>query len=130
MPRLRFGPADSVESIADLVGANIHPFFNADVAAANAGQFVSSQISRLEEICGNLKVVNLETGWPNAGDQNGAVVPGIMEQNTAVNATAEAAGSKSVFFSWINDPWKSPGNFDAEQHWGCADVFQENIEPD
>ncbi|KAJ5751518.1 uncharacterized protein N7511_008483 [Penicillium nucicola] len=111
--------------VVDLVGANIHPFFNADVAAAKAGQFVSSQISLLEEICDNLEVVNLETGWPNAGDQNGAAVPGITEQNTAVKAIAEAVGSNSVFFSWTNDLWKSPGDFDVEQHWGCAAVFQQ-----
>jgi exo-beta-1,3-glucanase (GH17 family) len=47
----------------------------------------------------------------------------VSEQATAVKAIAKAVGSKSIFFSYSDDLWKSPGDFDVEQHWGCASVF-------
>ncbi|KAJ5766186.1 uncharacterized protein N7511_003802 [Penicillium nucicola] len=115
--------ASALCSPVDIVGANIHPFFNAEVTPEKAGEFVVSEFKILEAICSGKDVVNLETGWPNAGEANGAAVPGTAEQATAVKAIAKAAGSKSIFFSYANDLWKSPGDFDVEQHWGCADVF-------
>ncbi|KAJ6003639.1 hypothetical protein N7522_006331 [Penicillium canescens] len=107
----------------DLVGANIHPYFDPKVEAAKAGKFVVSQINELSRICMGQEVINLETGWPNAGVANGAAVPGEDEQVTAIRAIAKAAGARCVFFLYSNDLWKSPGNFNVEQHWGCADVF-------
>jgi exo-beta-1,3-glucanase (GH17 family) len=115
--------ASSLCSSVDLVGANIHPFFNAEVTAEKAGEFVAAEFKILEKICSGKDVINLETGWPNAGESNGAAVPGVSEQATAVKSIAKAVGSKSIFFSYSNDLWKSPGDFDVEQHWGCADVF-------
>ncbi|KAI2674341.1 CAZyme family GH17 [Penicillium roqueforti] len=110
-------------SAVDIVGANIHPFFNADVTAAQAGEFTKSEFEELEEICGGKDVINLETGWPNAGDSNGAAVPGVSEQATAIKSIAASVGSKSIFFSFSDDTWKSPGEFNVEQHWGCSSVF-------
>ncbi|KAJ5290946.1 beta-glucosidase btgE [Penicillium angulare] len=109
-------------SPVDIVGANIHPFFNADTTAAQAGEFALSEYKILEKIC-NLDVLNLETGWPNAGDANGAAVPGVSEQETAIKGIAEAIGSKSIFFSYADDAWKAPGEFQVENHWGCKSVF-------
>ncbi|CDM33047.1 CAZyme family GH17 [Penicillium roqueforti] len=110
-------------SAVDIVGANIHPFFNADVTAAQAGEFTKSEFEELEEICGGKDVINLETGWPNAGDSNGAAVPGVSEQATAIKSIAASVGSKSIFFSFSDDTWKSAGEFNVEQHWGCSSVF-------
>ncbi|CAG7956366.1 unnamed protein product [Penicillium salamii] len=115
--------ASSLCSAVDVVGANIHPFFNADVTPEKAGEFAKSEFDILEKICGGKDVINLETGWPNAGDANGAAVPGTAEQVTAIKAIAKSVGSKSIFFSFANDNWKAPGDFNVEQHWGCADVF-------
>ncbi|KAJ6103435.1 hypothetical protein N7486_005862 [Penicillium sp. IBT 16267x] len=109
-------------SPVDIVGANIHPFFNADTTAAEAGAFALSEYNLLEKICGK-DVVNLETGWPNAGDANGKAVPGVSEQEAAVKGIASTIGSKSIFFSYADDTWKAPGEFNVEQHWGCARVF-------
>lgn len=106
----------------DIVGANIHPFFNSEVTAEKAGEFALSEYQLLEKLCGK-DVINLETGWPNAGDANGAAVPGVAEQETAIKSIAAALGSKSIFFSYANDDWKNPGAFNVEQHWGCASVF-------
>lgn len=114
--------ASTLCSPVDIVGANIHPFFNSQVTAAKAGEFALSEFKILEGLC-NKDVVNLETGWPNAGDANGEAVPGVSEQETAIKSIVAALGSKSIFFSYANDEWKSPGAFNVEQHWGCASVF-------
>ncbi|KAJ5421379.1 Glycoside hydrolase superfamily [Penicillium cf. griseofulvum] len=107
----------------DIVGANIHPFFNADVTAEMAGEFTKGEFEELEKICGGKDVINLETGWPNAGNANGAAIPGPSQQAAAIKSIAKHVGSKSIFFSFSDDTWKNPGEFDVEQHWGCSGVF-------
>ncbi|RAK76363.1 putative cell wall glucanase (Scw11) [Aspergillus fijiensis CBS 313.89] len=107
----------------DILGANIHPFFNAQTTAEEAGTFASSEFALLKTICSGLSIINLETGWPSQGNANGAAVPGASEQATAIKAIREAVGGDSVFFSYANDLWKSPGEYDVEQYWGCIDQF-------
>ncbi|KAJ5971354.1 uncharacterized protein N7479_001272 [Penicillium vulpinum] len=107
----------------DIVGANIHPFFNADVTAEKAGEFTKGEFEELERICGGKDVINLETGWPNAGSPNGAAIPGTAQQAVAIKSIVKAVGSKSIFFSYSDDTWKNPGEFNVEQHWGCSGVF-------
>lgn len=109
--------------VIDVVGCNIHPFFNAQTTAAEAGKFVQEEFTALSKVCPGKDMFNLETGWPSAGNANGAAVPGSSEQVTAIQTIVELAGAKSVFFSYSNDKWKQPGPFDVEQYWGCADLF-------
>lgn len=110
--------------VVDLVGANVHPFFNANVSPLNAGSFTKSEMDILAGICpGKSDVINLETGWPTAGKANGLAVPGILEQLTALTTMVAEVGSRSVFFSYANDLWKPLGEFDVERSWGCVDVF-------
>lgn len=115
-------------SHVDIVGANIHPFFNPQTTPAQAGMFARSEYNDLESIC-NKPVLNLETGWPNAGDANGLAVPGFDEQKIAIITIAKAIGPSSVFFSYSDDPWKNPGPFNVEQHWGCRSVFPSGHAP-
>ncbi|BAE55626.1 putative cell wall glucanase [Aspergillus flavus] len=107
----------------DILGANLHPFFNADVTPDQAGSFVRAQIKDLEAVC-NKDVINLETGWPSAGNANGKAVPGTAQQAAAIKALVEEVGSQSVFFSYSNDLWKDAGEFDVERYWGCIDQFK------
>ncbi|GIJ90631.1 hypothetical protein Asppvi_009592 [Aspergillus pseudoviridinutans] len=109
--------------VVDIIGANIHPFFNADVSADQAGKFVAQEIQVLEGICPGKDVLNLETGWPHAGEANGKAVPGASEQAIAIKSIAQEVGSKSVFFSYFDDLWKEPGQFGVERYWGCFDTF-------
>lgn len=110
--------------VVDIVGANVHPFFNANVSPLNAGSFTKSEMDILAGVCpGKSDVINLETGWPTAGKANGLAVPGILEQLTALTTMVAEVGSRSVFFSYANDLWKPLGEFDVERSWGCADVF-------
>ncbi|CAL5867263.1 uncharacterized protein PFLUO_LOCUS1478 [Penicillium psychrofluorescens] len=115
--------ASTLCGAVDIVGANIHPFFNSETTAEQAGEFALSEYKILQSICPGKDVLNLETGWPNGGESNGAAIPGQSEQNIAIHSIAKYIGSKSIFFSFANDQWKSPGAFAVEQHWGCSDVF-------
>ena len=110
----------------DYAGANIHPFFNTDVTAESAGDFVAKQIEDLAAACGSkMEAYNLESGWPSSGLPNGAAIPGSWDQKVALEGILSAAGSKSSIFSFENDPWKAPGPFQVEQFWGCADIFND-----
>ncbi|KAL0939269.1 exo-beta-glucanase [Colletotrichum truncatum] len=111
--------------VIDIVGGQIHPYFNAETAASDAGTFVKGQIELLEssQICGGKKALNLECGWPSGGSCNGKACPGKAEQATAIASIKELAGGKTVFFSFHNDEWKEPGACGCERTWGCGDLF-------
>ncbi|TDZ74440.1 putative beta-glucosidase btgE [Colletotrichum trifolii] len=111
--------------VIDIVGGQIHPYFNAETAASDAGTFVKGQIELLESsnICGTKSALNLECGWPSGGSCNGKACPGVAEQATAIASIKELAGGKTVFFSFHNDEWKEPGACGCERTWGCGDLF-------
>lgn len=109
--------------VVDVVAVNIHPFFNAATDAAGAGAFVASQLKIVDGLCPGKQGYNVETGWPNAGNCNGAACPGPILQSIAVASIIEAAGDRSVILSFANDDWKNPGPFNVEQHWGAIELF-------
>lgn len=109
--------------VVDVVGCNIHPFFNPDVSCDNAGDFTKSQLDIVDGLCSGKSGINLETGWPSAGTCNGKACPGSSEQATAIAGIKSAVGGKSVMFSFTNDLWKALGAFDCEQSWGIIDLF-------
>lgn len=116
--------ADILCPAVDYAGANIHPFFNTDVSAEGAGDFVSQQLDDLAKACGGDKqAYNLESGWPSLGSANGMAVPGAEDQKIAIDSIMKAAGGRTAIFSYENDDWKAPGEFGVEQHWGCKDLF-------
>ncbi|TGO28979.1 hypothetical protein BPAE_0020g00240 [Botrytis paeoniae] len=110
-------------SAVDITGANLHPFFNAEITAENAGKFALSQLELADAICPGLTAINLETGWPSAGTCNGAACPGADEQKTAVASIIESCGGRAAIFSYTNDLWKQPGGFGCEQSWGSIHLF-------
>ncbi|KAI1006128.1 hypothetical protein K3495_g2093 [Podosphaera aphanis] len=109
--------------VVDVVGCNIHPFFNAGVDANNAGPFVQSQLNIVDGICPGKRGINLECGWPSTGECNGKACPGASEQATAVSGIRTYAGNISVMFTYTNDYWKSPGLFHVEQSFGMIALF-------
>ncbi|KAI9053673.1 hypothetical protein LZ554_002627 [Drepanopeziza brunnea f. sp. 'monogermtubi'] len=116
--------AASLCPAVDVVGCNIHPFFNPEVDAGSAGEFTASQLKIVDEICPGKSGVNLETGWPSSGSCNGKACPGVSEQATAIKGISAACGGRSVMFSYVNDLWKEPGAFNCEQSWGSIHNFE------
>ncbi|KAI5366698.1 Putative glycoside hydrolase superfamily [Septoria linicola] len=116
--------ADVLCPVVDVIGANLHPFFNGQHAAADAGDLVAQQLKDLSAACGGkLEAYNLETGWPSHGKANGVAIPGKDEQRQAIDSIVAKVGSKSAIFSFEDDTWKAPGEYDIEQYWGCASLF-------
>ena len=109
--------------VIDAVAANVHAYFNAQTTADQAGTFVAAELAILEGICPGKPVYITESGWPTAGDANGAAIPGVAEQKTALLAIQQTCGSQVVFFSFEDDSWKDPGPLAVEKHWGCASAF-------
>ncbi|OBT76219.1 hypothetical protein VF21_05012 [Pseudogymnoascus sp. 05NY08] len=107
----------------DVVGANIHPFFNSATKAEDAGPFVKGQLDIVDQLCPGKTGINLETGWPSAGNCNGEACPGPFKQAAAIKSIRKAAGGKSVVFSYHNDDWKNLGQFDCERSWGISSLF-------
>ena len=107
----------------DVLGANLHPFFNPSVSAEDAGDFVQSQIEIARGICPGKEPYNLECGWPNNGNANGAAVPGRAEQRRAINDILDKIGQITVVLSCRDDDWKGDGAHGVESHWGACDAI-------
>jgi len=108
----------------DVVGLNIHPFFNADVEASGAGKFAKGQLEIAAALCPGKDAYNLETGWPSCADRcNGKACAGAAEQAAALSSIMSEIGGKSVMFSFGNDQWKKPGEFGCEQCWGSIQHY-------
>ena len=117
--------ADVLCPAVDYAAANIHPFFNADVSAADAGDFVATQLDNIAKACGYEKdAYNLESGWHSLGSANGLAIPSVEDQKTAIASIMEKAGNRTAMFSYENDSWKAPGEHGVEQHWGCGSLFE------
>lgn len=107
----------------DVVAANVHSYFSADVLPTDAGKFVKSQIESVEKACGGKPGYVLECGYPTAGNTNGVNVPSVLNQQIAITSIKETLGDKVVFFSMFNDLWKDDGACNCEKHWGVGDLF-------
>ena len=120
--------SSSMCSVVNVVGANIHAYFNSDTTPSSAGDFVAGQIKILAGICpGITEVINLECGWPESGNCNGVACPGQDQQATAIKSIREMAGHNTVFFSFTNDLWKPAGDCGCEQSWGLASAFSMTV---
>ena len=115
--------SSAICDVIDYTGANIHPYFNPEVAPSKAGDFVKGQLDLLDKICPGKKAFNLECGWPTDGVCNGEACPGSSEQIEAIVSIREKCGGKTVFFSFENDMWKEPGDCLCEQSWGSKSCF-------
>lgn len=111
--------------VVDILGANIHPFFGG-VLPEDSSTFISDQLALVEAVCSGKTAYNLEVGWPTAGECNGDSCPGYTEQASALANMLASVGSQCLFFSFQNELWKSAGEYDVEQSWGCGQWFMDN----
>jgi len=107
----------------DVVAANLYAYYNPQTTAEQAGTFIQSELSILESICPGKPAYVLETGWPHAGSANGAAIPGVQEQITALTAIEATVGSKVVFFEYLDEAWKAvdePNPLGVNAFWGVS----------
>lgn len=112
---------------SDYCAVNIHPFFDHYTEAADAGAFVSSIIESIRSKLSdpNKRIVVTETGWPWQGQPNGAAIPGLDHQSTAISSIKGSFSSNAAdvfLFTAFNDLWKKAeaATFMAEQYWGMG----------
>lgn len=118
------GVAEKVCGAVDVVGANIHAYFNGNVQPSAAGEFVSSQLKIVETLCGGKAGYVMETGWPSNGKCMGSTSCATPDaQAAAIKSIQAVLGGQSVFFSFTNDDWKADGECMCEKSWGCGYLF-------
>lgn len=118
------GVAETLCGLIEYPAANIHPFFNSQTSASQAGVFVKNQMEVLGGICGKPGKC-YETGWPSQGKCMGAACPGKVEQETAVTQILKECPNDIVLFSLEDDLWKSDQTECAcEKSWGCKDILK------
>jgi len=109
---------------SDYAAVNCHPFFDPNTAPAAAGKFIQTQINLLKAKLSNKNqnIVITETGYPYCGSPNGAAVPSLSNQATALSSIKSTFSSGIVLLSAFDDLWKtnSAGTFGAEQCWGVG----------
>lgn len=126
------GPVGAVETVpatidnpaiceaSDVVMVNCHPFFDANTAAQNAGEFVKSQIDLVKSTCKANRVIVTESGWPHQGDANGAAVPSPENQRIALGSIRSHFEYDMFLHNAFDSTWKSDwaSSFNAERWWG------------
>ncbi|KAI0836811.1 glycoside hydrolase family 17 protein [Hypoxylon sp. FL0890] len=112
---------------SDYCAANIHPFFDPNTGAHQAGSFVTSIVGKIRSKLADKskRIVVTETGWPWQGEANGAAVPGMDQQSAALSSIKSAYADNAsdvILFTAFNDMWKKPAaaTFMAEQFWGMG----------
>lgn len=106
---------------SDYCAANCHAFFDASVTAEEAGPYVREQAERVSAAAGGKKTVITESGWPYAGQPNGAAVPSRVNQDAAIESLKNSFPDGGIIlFSAFDDKWKVDNSytFDTEKFWG------------
>jgi exo-beta-1,3-glucanase (GH17 family) len=104
----------------DIVAVNLHPYFDGNVKAEQAGTFVKDMSKLVENACPGKKVLVTETGWPSRGNPNGVAVASKENQRTAVASIKSTMGDNVILFTAFDDDWKTDNanTFAAEKYWG------------
>lgn len=135
----------------DLVGLIVHPYFNDALLPDQAGRLISRDTRFARYLCSDdfigrahrqdkmliedidtsspIPVIVLEAGWPSDGVSNGNAVPGESQQQAALNSIISAKDTlssniiPSIIYSFTNEDWHDPGEFDAEHYFGIQHLF-------
>ncbi|KAF7562123.1 hypothetical protein G7046_g2005 [Stylonectria norvegica] len=111
---------------SDYCAVNAHAFFDSTISAGQAGTWLANTVANLKKtVAGSKSVVVTESGWPTEGLTNGLAVPGLSQQQAALDSIKQAFAASLgdvVLFSAFNDPWKAntAATFDADQYWGIG----------
>lgn len=115
-------PELCTESDIDFVGINSHAYFNTNLYADEAGEYVASQKAEIAKICSKNTVIT-ETGYPSKGIKNGNNVPSLSNQYAAIKSIIDATDGDCTILSSFDDYWKNPGPYGIEQSFGVIGFF-------
>jgi exo-beta-1,3-glucanase (GH17 family) len=100
----------------DRVTVNAHPFYDGNVQAAGAGNFIRDIVlPAIKKACAPYPAVNniviTESGWPSRGGNYGSAVPSLENERAALNSLNRVAKNiKIVAFEADDSVWKKAGN--------------------
>lgn len=114
-------PELCTQSAIDFVGINSHSYFNTNLFANQAGDYVKLQQQQTAQICGK-RVEITETGYPHSGNVNGNNVPSPANQKIALETIMNATGGDVTILTTFDDYWKDPGPFGIEQSFGMINL--------
>lgn len=106
---------------SDYCATNCHAFFDADMTPDEAGPYVKGQARRVSAAAGGKRTVVAESGWPHAGQANGAAVPSRQNQAIAITSLKKSfPDSGIILFTAFDEKWKQDGRYtySAEKYWG------------
>jgi len=98
---------------ADRVTVNAHAFYDGNVQAGNAGNFIRDTVlPNIRRVCASYSAVNdiviTESGWPSRGSSSGAAVPSLGNEEAAIRSLNCASTSTKIFAFEADDSiWKS-----------------------
>ena len=86
---------------ADRVTVNAHPFYDGNVNAAGAGNFINNAVlPNIRRVCAPYSAVKnviiTESGWPSRGANFGAAVPSLANEQAALKSPNCVAGSTKI----------------------------------
>ena len=109
--------------VSDYCAANCHAFFDATEQPHNAGPYALEQAHSVSAAAGGKHTMITESGWPHAGEANGAAIPSPENQRVAVESLRRSfahRGDDLILFTAFDDLWKDDNRwtFNAERFWG------------
>ncbi|ORZ02791.1 glycoside hydrolase superfamily [Syncephalastrum racemosum] len=129
LPGVQVGTVETPDSFkpeliaaAQKLGVNIHPFFANTVTAANGVKNLHDSFNAFKAKANGKPVIVTETGWPSAGQANGAAVPSVANLQTFVKDILPVTDINYYYFESQDANWKSGGAFNVEPHWGLTDA--------
>jgi len=118
--------AHHLRAHVDVVAAHVLPYWEDEpVAVAEAVSHVYAVAARMREHFAPLPVIVAETGWPAAGRQRGAAVPGTVEQLRFVRELQQRDAVEPLRFNLIeafDQPWKRALEGAMGGAWGVFDA--------
>ncbi|CAM1503763.1 Fc.00g013540.m01.CDS01 [Cosmosporella sp. VM-42] len=111
---------------SDYCAINAHAFFDSTITAPQAGKWLTNTVESLrKKVPATKNIVVTESGWPTKGMTNGQAVPGLEEQQAAIDSLKEAFADNPgdlILFSAFNDLWKKKeaATFNADQYYGIG----------
>ena len=95
-------------TVSDFCAINCHAFFDGNVLAEGAGDFVKNWAQQISEAAGGKTVVVTESGWPTQGDTNNKAIASLESHSTAISSLKSAfgGGQNLILYAMYNEGWK------------------------
>jgi exo-beta-1,3-glucanase (GH17 family) len=105
---------------SEMTLVNIHAFFDPNTGAEDSGEFVKSEVVRVQKACPGKRVIVTESGWPSQGTSHNKAVASKDAQKAAIKSIRAAFSNDLFLFNAFDSPWKTddPSTFNSERYWG------------